>query len=505
LKSSSAVSRTCSVTSRWISSPLRLIDRGTEDVCEAGGPFELGHEQTVPRDGVESCAPTHARVSGVPWERDENLGHGKFGVVFSARQKGSDEDWAYALKRLQSDWLGVEEARKRFKRETDIQSSLDHPNVIPVIDAGESSTKGPWFVMPRAVDGSLKDAIKDGRASDPDWSLKVFAGVLSGVAHAHDNGVMHRDIKPGNVLMFGDVPRVADFGIARQIDNDGTTLTHTAEQLGTFRYMAPEQLRDARKAGPQADVYSLGKVLCHLLSGIQPEPFSLSLHGVPSAYRVFIDRCCRDDPSERFENAAEAHARFSRIGAPIDVRLPPVDQGRELAQAAEAALSSESQASTIDELQAHFREHSAERDLHMSVLPVIAPDLVRAWIFQSLDGFRQTIAVYDRMLEESNLAFGYCDVVARFYREIFRASDDIALKRMTMTRLILMGQRYNRFFVHDLVTELLPSLDDPCDIEITEEVIQRHPSEAAWYAATALKGSLPSPIAAAFRTAQANH
>jgi len=106
------------------------------------------------------------------------------------------------------------------------------------------------------------------------------------------------------------------------------------------------------------------------------------------------------------------------------------------------------------------------------------------------------------MLEQSNLAFGYCDVVARFYREVFRRTDDIALKRLAMTRLIVMGHQYNRFFVHDLVTDLLPTLDDACDIDIVEEVIDGHQEEASWYAATALKGSLPAPIASALRAAQ---
>jgi serine/threonine protein kinase len=217
------------------------------------------------------------------WRIDENLGAGRFGVVFSAQDDDGPEDapWDFALKRLQKEWRNVDEARKRFKRETDIQSELSHPNVVSVIDAGESARWGPWFVMPRATDGSLKDAIDDGRAADHDWALSVFQGVLAGVAHAHERQVFHRDIKPSNVLLFSDDPRIADFGIARQIDVQGTTLTHTAEQLGTFLYMAPEQFHDVKKAGPPADVYSLGKVLCHLLSGIQPKTLKVDLHGIP--------------------------------------------------------------------------------------------------------------------------------------------------------------------------------------------------------------------------------
>jgi serine/threonine protein kinase len=434
----------------------------------------------------------------------ETLGAGKFGVVYQCKDsEGEEDDWPCALKRLQKDVLPSNEACARFKRETDLQSDLAHENVVPVVDAGESEKYGPWFVMPRAMNGSLKDAIADGRAADPAWALQVFEGVLEGMAHAHEQGVMHRDIKPSNVLMFGDVPRIADFGIARQVDNDGTTLTHTAEQLGTFRYMAPEQLADVKRVNPAADVYSLGKVLCHLLSGIVPEPFKVSLHGVPSEYRHFIDKCCRDEPSQRFQTAREALARFRRMSAPIEVILPTLDQGRELAESAEAALRTDTELVTVDALETHFQSHSDDREVHMEVLPRLSAAVTASWLARNLEGFRGVIVTYDTMLTEANLNFAYCDVVARFYREIFRTTDDVGLKRLVLTRLVVMGHEYNRFFVHDLVVEMLSTLDDACDIEIAEEVVQENTGAASWYTATALKSNLPAPVAAALRSAKA--
>jgi eukaryotic-like serine/threonine-protein kinase len=442
-------------------------------------------------------------LSAVRWKVNDNLGSGKFGVVFSCREEDSAGDsWPYALKRLQSDWLENEEARARFKRETDIQGSLRHENIIRVVEAGESAKWGPWFVMPRAMNGSLKDAIADERAAEPSWSLKVFEGVLAGVAHAHEHQILHRDIKPSNILLFGDAPRIADFGIARQIDVEGTTLTHTAEQLGTFRYMAPEQFHDIKRAGAPADVYALGKVLCHLLSGILPEALKVDLHGVPSEYRHFIDKCCRDDPSQRFPTAAETLKRFQRLSTPVTVVLPPLEQGREIAEQAEASLGTETQQTDIEALETHFVRHESEHAVYMQVLPRISRGLVEAWLTQHLDGFRQVIAHYDVLLEESNLVFGYCDVVAKFYRDIFQITDDIGLKRLVLSRLVVMGHAYNRFFVHDVVVGLLPKLDDPCDVEIAEEVLEEHGQAAAWYAGSALKTRLPEPIAAALRLAR---
>jgi eukaryotic-like serine/threonine-protein kinase len=437
------------------------------------------------------------------WQINDNLGAGKFGVVFSCREEDTTNDeYPYALKRLQSEWLKSDEVRNRFKRETDIQSALAHSNIIPVIDAGESTTWGPWFVMPRATDGSLKDAIADGRAADPEWALSVFDGLLAGMAHAHEHSVLHRDIKPSNVLLFGDSPRIADFGIARQIDVDGTTLTHTAEQLGTFRYMAPEQFHDIKRSGTPADVYSLGKVLCHLLSGILPDALKVSLHGVPSQYRHFIDKCCRDDPGQRFQTASEALVRFRRSAAPLTVVLPALEQGREFVEQAEAALGTDTQRESIEALEAHFQSHSGRSDLYREVLPRMSRNLSNAWLTQDLDRFRQAINIYDGILSESQLNFDYCDVVARFYRDIFAEAEDIGIKRLTLSRLVAMGHAYNRFFVHDVVVDLLPTLNDPCDVEIAEEVIHENPEAAGWYAGAALKTSLPVPIADALRIAR---
>jgi hypothetical protein len=181
------------------------------------------------------------------------------------------------------------------------------------------------------------------------------------------------------------------------------------------------------------------------------------------------------------------------------VVLPPVEQGQELADQAEATLGTDAERASVEALDAHFQSYATERELHKQVLPRLSDELIQAWISHNLDGLRHSLNSYDEMLEESNLQFGYCDVVARFYRSVFRSTEDIGLKRLAMSRLVVMGHQYNRFFVHDVVVELLPKLDDPCDIEIAEEVIQEHAEAASWYAASALKTSLPAQIATALR------
>lgn len=164
-------------------------------------------------------APLLAPVRSVAvarWHEDEKLGWGRFGVVYACRQTTDKPgEFPCAIKRLQTDMAQIEQVRKRFAREIQILDELSHANVMPVVDSGETQRGIPWFVMPRAFGGSLRDAIDDGRADHEPWAINVFTGMLEGMSHAHAAGVLHRDLKPGNVMLFGDVPKISDFGVAK--------------------------------------------------------------------------------------------------------------------------------------------------------------------------------------------------------------------------------------------------------------------------------------------------
>ncbi|MCW2995247.1 MAG: sle [Conexibacter sp.] len=441
------------------------------------------------------------------WRSGEKLGWGRFGVVFACRDAGANDSGDdYAIKYLQTDWVKVPEAVKRFRREVEILKSLDHPNVMKVVGEGTRSSDGvPFFVMPRAADGSLKTAIEGGRTADESWTVGIFRDVLTGVAHAHERGVLHRDLKPSNVLISAGVPLVADFGIAKQIDVDGTTLTRTAQELGTLRYMAPEQSADAKRAQPAADVYALGKILAHMLTGHEPTPLIVYLTDVPEKFRWFIDKCCRDEPGERFADAGDALSRFEQLLQTPEVVLPPLERGKELADEAAAAIGEDDEAEAIEALDAHLRTYARDEALYRRVVPHIAKSAMRRWAAGQPHSFRELMRNYDRHISQNgDLSFDYCDTVADFLQFVFGITTDLAVHRLVITRLLEVGVSHNRWHVRGVAVELLASLTSTSEVAAAVEVIDDHHRAASWVAEPALKRPLRAPIAEALRRAAAS-
>jgi eukaryotic-like serine/threonine-protein kinase len=435
----------------------------------------------------------------------EELGHGKFGVVHTCIHAGAPpaSQPEHALKRLKPEYLDDEELRIRFGREVEILASLDHPNLMKVVDHGEADDGTPYLVMPLAPGGSLRDAMADGRADDRDWWTREFRGVIEGVAHAHEHQIFHRDLKPRNILLFDHGPCVSDFGIAKQLDLDATTLTKSDQELGTLRYMAPEQFASVKDAGMPADVYALGKIFAHLITGITPEPMKVEVHKVPERFRFFVDKCCRDDPESRYRDGGEVLEGFWKSTGLHEIILPPDERLAELAEAAADSFGMLDEANALDDLNAHVRANRDHEKMNRDGIPYLPNELLRAWSAHNAGGFREAMEGYDAHISESGtLIFSYCDTVADFYEAVFRFTEDLAVKRLILNRLLDLGYSHNRFHVNGVVGNLVASLSDPTDVAIAEESILGQPEASAWYAEPVLNRPLAAPIANAFRSAQ---
>src|SRR5881296_3065974 len=209
---------------------------------------------------------THWRVGN--YEILEEIGRGGMGVIYLARQRHSLR--IVALKRLVSYHADSRETLERFRREAEAAASLDHPNILPIYEVGQGEEGLPFFSMKYAAGGSLQKAEPVLR-NELRECVRLMAKVGRAVQYAHEHGVLHRDLKPGNILLDGQgEPFVTDFGLAKWLDTS-TDLTRTLAIFGTPGYIAPEQAKGpAAKLTPAADVYSLGAILFDLFTGRPP-------------------------------------------------------------------------------------------------------------------------------------------------------------------------------------------------------------------------------------------
>src|SRR5262249_6446049 len=226
----------------------------------------------LPPPPPPSGAPTPLPgLSGLPcafgaYELLAEVGSGGMGVIYKARQGALGR--TVALKMIHAARCGTDEL-ERFQREARAAAALDHPNVMPVYDCGSQDGR-PFFTM-AFIDGpSLADLARPGPLP-PAEAARLTRGAAAGVAYAHAHGILHRDLKPHNVMVDPQGrPRVTDFGLARRLQ-DSTPLTRDGQAVGTPSYMAPEQVRGEMDAlGPATDVYGLGAILYELLTGRPP-------------------------------------------------------------------------------------------------------------------------------------------------------------------------------------------------------------------------------------------
>jgi beta-lactam-binding protein with PASTA domain/tRNA A-37 threonylcarbamoyl transferase component Bud32 len=266
------------------------------------------------------------------YEIQREIAQGGMAEVYLARDRMLERN--VALKALFPEYAREPSFVERFRREAQAAANLNHPNIVSIYDWGQET--GTYFIVMELVEGqSVRDLLRSQGAIDPQRAADIGAEIASALAYAHRQGVVHRDVKPGNVLLtpLGDV-KVTDFGIARAGAGDG--LTQTGSVMGTATYFSPEQAQGLAVDG-RSDVYSLGVVLYEMVTGVapftgdspvavaykhvreRPVPPSQRNTSVPPELETIILTAMAKNPADRYQSAEDMRAdlvRFRR-GRPL--------------------------------------------------------------------------------------------------------------------------------------------------------------------------------------------
>ncbi len=328
------------------------------------------------------------------YELHRRLGRGGMAEVYLSRDRLLDRP--VAVKVLFPEFATDPSFVERFRREATAAANLNHPNIVGVYDWGE--TEGTYFIVMEYVDGrTLAEILRTEGPLHPDRVADVGADVAAALGFAHRNGVVHRDVKPGNVIVTSaGLVKVADFGIARAITaSPDEDLTQVGQVMGTAAYFSPEQAR-GENVDPRSDTYSLGVVLYELATGQPPfagdSPVSIAYKHVhetpvpprhrnvdiPPALEAIILKCLAKNPANRYPTAEDLRADLRRFreGRGIlaePVMAAPVDPGATGMLAATTAVPA---ATTATE--AYVDEYEEDDDRRRSGLFIVALILLLA-------------------------------------------------------------------------------------------------------------------------------
>ena len=293
--------------------------------CGEATPTEISRDSAIRHaPGKESDDAAYRirlqRVLGEDYELRTLIGRGGFGAVYAVWDVKLERE--VAVKALRHDLFPSPELLERFQREAKAVAKLRHPNVLPVHFVGEGEGIA-FMVMPKVEGESLRAALDRERQLSEAESIRIASETAAALRAAHDAGLIHRDVKPENILLEGKERRalLMDFGIARTAEGTGTALTGTGMLIGTPLYMSPEQASGEREIDKRSDIYALGCVLYEMLAGDPPFTGSntqaiIARHisecppalevvrpGLPDSLYGVLSRALAKTPADRLQSA----------------------------------------------------------------------------------------------------------------------------------------------------------------------------------------------------------
>lgn len=283
-------------------------------------------------------------IVGDKYRLEEPIGQGGMATVWRAVHTTLDRP--VAVKFLEAVGTQAQKLAERFLQEAKLAAGLRHRHVVDIQDFGVTETGQPYMVMELLEGSSLADRYEEGPPVS-DWdAMEIAAMTLSGLAAVHDQGILHRDVKPENIFLVEDAdgmyPKLLDFGVSKGFDSD-RRITRTGAVVGTPDYMSPEQARGVRDIGPRSDIFSMGIVLYEAFTGVTPfesenpgdvlinvataEPVSLAelRPDLPVELVALVHKSLAKDPDHRFVDARAMREAIHDILSVADLQGKPGD------------------------------------------------------------------------------------------------------------------------------------------------------------------------------------
>jgi hypothetical protein len=343
----------------------------------------------------------------------------------------------------------VDKFRKRFAREVRTQGALSSPSFLPVL-ASDLSGSEPWFLMPLA-DCSLQREVERCRSAG-DVPAKALADLLNALEELHNLGLVHRDLKPQNVLLHEGTWKLADFGLVLPLTSNTTQLTSTDSAWGTQQYASPEQAVGFHSVGAQSDIYSFGCVL-HDVFGTGPRvPYAR--HTSPGPIGTIIEKCTEQDPKRRFKSIhAVRGALLTTLAATgtATVGVAAADWAAKVAACAGWSTDEVTEfARAVTRLTSYTDRYAVLSAVDEGVLELLFSKNPESW---------KVLALELCSWAEGSFEWSFCDVVIGRLERVFQLGD-LEVQACAAVAAAQLGSSHNRWFVmrrlHDLVGPSMP-------------------------------------------------
>jgi hypothetical protein len=401
------------------------------------------------------------RLAMEHYKNKRKIGEGGFGEVWLCERA---EDGAPFAKKMLNAGATVD-AVTRFQREVRILASLDHPNVVGVV-AKRLEEPPYWYVMP-LYRASLRNELPT-LIGDETRVPGIFGAVLDAIEYAHAEGIIHRDMKPENVLMNGDDDIVvSDFGLGRILDSESTRHTITGFGMGTVPYMSPEQMTLAKYADARSDIYSLGRMLYELYTEPLLAPAPPDFDRLPVGVAVVVRRATQVRPDDRYQTVTAMKQAWLNVINATHFQSEAEELALVRAElAAEGSVTSEA----AQRLMGLLARRLPNDDLLHETIMQVHPSALAMMFRHDPDFVLSMIDSFAKFTGDYSWPFSYTDRIGNVCRGLFEVLPDPMIRAALIECVMNVGIGHNRFHVMDIMDTLLLKVTKAEDMAVADRI-----------------------------------